>query len=110
MFSSPGMPKIYWTPSFSRHVTRSLAVVDSERADIVFSLLLLVYPPHAHSIVAEGKENSEPCLSWWCADDCCKEPDRGGCAEPCHYAPMAESLPLASGVATTEEGRQVSCH
>src|SRR5690242_11192963 len=35
MFSSPGMPKIYSTPSFSRHVTRSLAAVDSKCAVIV---------------------------------------------------------------------------
>src|SRR6266699_6841129 len=36
MFSSPGMPKIYLTPSFSRHWTRSLAVVDSRCAVIAF--------------------------------------------------------------------------
>src|SRR5947209_7258874 len=35
MFSSPGMPKIYSTPSFSRHVTSSLAAVDSKCAVIV---------------------------------------------------------------------------
>src|SRR5215472_19135088 len=35
MFSSPGMPKIYSTPSFSRHLTNSLAAVDSECAVIV---------------------------------------------------------------------------
>src|SRR5437868_631846 len=35
MFSSPGMPKIYSTPSFSRHVTSSLAAVDSKCAVMV---------------------------------------------------------------------------
>src|SRR5947207_11744851 len=35
MFSSPGMPKIYSTPSFSRHLTSSLAAVDSKCAVIV---------------------------------------------------------------------------
>src|SRR5437763_12170594 len=35
MFSSPGMPKIYSTPSFSKHLTRSLAAVDSKCAVMV---------------------------------------------------------------------------
>src|ERR1700694_3381545 len=35
MFSSPGMPKTYSTPSFSRHVTSSLAAVDPECPVIV---------------------------------------------------------------------------